>query len=76
MTLLSLITFAAEEAEESSQTLFYVAGGILVAFAVVVSVLGITRKETFPGSEGAARGVMTLAAVLVLATMAAAVISS
>jgi len=73
----ALIIFAAEaEAEESSQTLFYVTGGVLVLYAIIVSAIGITRRETFPPSQGAARGVMALGAVLVLATMAAAVISS
>jgi hypothetical protein len=66
---------AAVEEEESSKTLFYLAGGLLAAFAVVVSAVGITRRETFPSGQGQARGVMALAAVLVLFAMAAAVIT-
>ena len=73
--LQALITFAAEEAEETSKTAFYVAGGLLAAFAVVISVIGVTRIGTFPSSNGQARGVMALAAVLVLAAMAAAVLT-
>jgi len=71
----ALITFAAtEEGEETSKTLFYVTGGALVVFAIIVSAIGITRAS-FPGSKGAARGVMALGALLVACTMAAAVIT-
>ena len=71
----ALITFAAtEEGEETSKTLFYVVGGALVVFAIVVSAIGITRAS-FPASKGAARGVMALGALLVACTMAAAVIT-
>jgi hypothetical protein len=70
----ALITFAATGGEETSKTPFYIAGGVLVAFAIVVSALGITRRD-FPGSKGAARGVMALAALLVAFAMAAAVIT-
>jgi hypothetical protein len=71
----ALITFAATEGEESSKTAFYVAGAVLAAFAVVISAIGISRHETFPASRAQARGVMALAALLVLATMAAAVVT-
>jgi hypothetical protein len=71
----ALITFATEEGgEETSKTLFYLAGGILVVFAILVSALGITKSD-FPGSKSAARGVMALGALLVAVTMAAAVIT-
>jgi hypothetical protein len=70
--LAAWITFAAEE---SSKTPYYVAGGALAAFAVIVSLIGIARHETFPGSKGAARAVMGLALVLVVATMASAVLT-
>jgi hypothetical protein len=71
----ALLTFAATEGEESSKTAFYVAGGALAAFAVVLAAIGISRHATFPPSRGAARAVMGLAAVLVLATMASAVLT-
>jgi hypothetical protein len=74
--LATLIAAAEAGEEESSKTLFYVMGGILAAFAVVVSAIGIRGHETFPPSQGAARGVMTLAAVLVVLTLAAAVLTS
>ena len=66
---------AAEGGEESSKALFYICGGLLAVFAVVVSAIGIARRDAFPAGQGQARGVMALAAVLVLATMAAAVIT-
>ena len=53
----ALITFAAtEEGEETSKTLFYVAGGALVVFAVIVSVDRHHAGPAFPTSKGAARG--------------------
>ena len=71
------IVFAAVEGEhESSKTLFYVAGGVLAAFAVIISVIGIKGIATFPSSKGQARGVLGLAALLVLAAMAAAIVTS
>jgi hypothetical protein len=73
--LQALITMAATEGEESSKTAFYLAGGVLAAFAVVISAVGIRGHETFPPSRGAARAVMALAIVLVAATMASAVIT-
>jgi hypothetical protein len=67
-----LITFAAEEA---SKTPYYVAGLALAAFAVIVSAIGISRHATFPSTPGAARAVMGLAVLLVVATMASAVLT-
>ena len=74
--LTALITFAAEEGAEPSKTLFYICGGLLVAWAVVVSALGIRAHETFPPTQSAARGVMTISIVLVLLAMASAVITA
>ena len=67
-----LITFAAEEA---SKTPYYICGIALAAFAVIVSAIGISRHATFPSSPGAARAVMGLAVLLVVATMATAVLT-
>ena len=66
---------AAESGEEVSKTPFYVAGLALTAFAVIVSAIGIRAHGHWPSSAGAARGVMALCAVLVAATLAAAVIT-
>ena len=73
----SLIVFAqhAAEEEEGSKTAYYVAGIALAAFAVIVSAIGISRHDRFPGSQAAQRVVMLIAAVLVAATMASAVLT-
>ena len=73
--LTALITFAAEEGAEPSKTAFYIAGVVLVVFALSISAIGITRIGTFPSSKGQARGVMALAALLVAAAMATAVLT-
>jgi hypothetical protein len=70
----ALLVLAAEEAEPS-KTGFYVAGGVLAAWAVVLGLIGL-RSPDFPGSERGARGVMTITAVLVVAAMTAAVLTS
>jgi hypothetical protein len=72
----ALIVFAAAEAhgEESSKTLFYIAGGLLALWAVTVSALGISRHENWP-AEGASRAITGVSVVLVAFTMAAAVIT-
>jgi hypothetical protein len=71
----AMLTFAAEAAdhEESSKTAFYLLGGLLALWAVVVSAIGISRHEAWPATKGAARGVLGISAVLVVAAMAAAV---
>ena len=75
--LATLIAFAAaEEGHESSKTLFYVCGGLLAVWAVVVSALGIRAQETFPPSQSATRGVMAISVVLILLAMASAIITS
>jgi hypothetical protein len=74
--LLSLITvLAAVEEEEPNKTLFYIAGALLVAFALIVGGLGVARHESFPPSDGATKGLMALAALLVAFVMASAVIT-
>ena len=70
--MLALVTFAAEEA---SKTPYYVSAGALAAFAVIVAAIGIRGHATFPPSQRAARAVMGLAALIVVATMASAVLT-
>jgi hypothetical protein len=73
----ALIVFASTEGgEESSKTLFYLAGGLLAVFAVVISVIGIRGIGSFPSGTGQARGVIGLAALLVLFAAASAVITA
>jgi hypothetical protein len=72
--MLALLVLAAEEAE-SSKTAFYVCGGLLAVWAVVLAAAGLSRPE-FPGGESGARGVMALTTVLVLAALATSVITA
>ena len=74
--LATFIAFAAEEGAEPSKTLFYICGGALVLWALGVSALGIRSHESWPPSQSATRGVMTVSLVLVLLAMASAVITS
>ncbi len=69
---LTILASTAEAGEETSKTPFYLAGGILALFAVLVSALGIAKHD-FPSSKGVSRLVMAVAAVLVAAAMVTAV---
>ena len=72
----ALILFAQEHVEEeSSKTAYYVAGGVLAVFAVIISAIGIRGHEYFPRTKSARNGVIALAALLVAATMASAIIT-
>jgi hypothetical protein len=70
-----LLLLAAEEAAEPSKTPFYLAGGALAAWAIVLFAVGM-RSESFPASQGAERGVIAVSAVLMVAAMATAVITA
>ena len=72
---LSLLATSAATEDEPSKTAFYIGGGVLAVWAVVLTAIGMTRA-TFPASAGAARGVMALSALLVAVAMATAIISS
>ena len=54
-------------------TAFYIAGGLLAFWAVVLSLLGITR-EGFPKTDGSARIVMAVSVLLTLAAILSGVI--
>jgi hypothetical protein len=60
---------AAAEQHHKSDVPFFVAGGLLACFALLISVFGF-KKPDFPASEGAARGVMAVGTVLVASAMA------
>ena len=63
-------------AAEKSRVPFYVAGGALVAWALIVS-LGIgLRRAKFPGDGAGERTVIAITVVLVLAATSTAVITS
>jgi uncharacterized cupredoxin-like copper-binding protein len=63
-------------AAEKSKTAFYIAGGLLVLWALTLSLgLGL-RKPDFPGSLRGQRAVMGVSAALVLAALVTAVATS
>lgn len=63
---------AGAEEHHKSEAPFFIAGAILVVFAIAISVIGF-KKPDFPDSAGAARGIMALSATLVAATLFSAV---
>jgi hypothetical protein len=73
--LVVLAVTSAESQAEPSKAAFYIAGGLLVAFALGVSALGI-RAETFPRSRGEQLGLVAVGAVLVAAAMLTAVVTA
>jgi hypothetical protein len=62
-------------AGEPSKVPFYLAGGALAAWAVVLATLGLTRPS-FPYSNRGARGVMLISLVLMLLAIAMAIATS
>jgi plastocyanin len=63
-------------AAEKSKVPFYIAGGLLVAWALTVSLLIGMRRPDFPNSVGGQRAVVAITAVLVLGAVSTAVITS
>jgi hypothetical protein len=74
--LLALITAAVEgTADHGSKTAFYVAGGGLACWAVLIGAIGVMRPA-FPRGDGSARLVMLVSGTLMVAAMATAVITA
>jgi uncharacterized membrane protein YecN with MAPEG domain len=71
----ALLLLAAAEAEEKSKVPFFICGGLLVCWALVMFAAGM-RSETFPGGQSGQRGVVAVSVVLVAAAMATAVITA
>lgn len=71
--LATVITFAAEE---SSKVPFYICGGLLVAWALLVSSFGIRAEDRFPATKSARSGVMAISVLLIIAAMASAVLTA
>jgi plastocyanin len=63
-------------AAEKSKVPFFIAGGLLVAWALFVSLVLGLRNPDFPGNLGGQRIVSAITAVLVVAAAATAVITS
>jgi hypothetical protein len=71
----SLLIAASEGGgHEKSKTAFYIVGGLLAAWAVVVALLGLSSNR--PANRGGERGVIAISFVLVLGAMATAVITA
>ncbi|MGZ6641976.1 MAG: hypothetical protein ACXVFT_09090 [Solirubrobacteraceae bacterium] len=64
----------AADAAEKSKVPFYICGGALAAWAVILGLMGLARPA-FPVGR-AKRGVMGLSFVLMVAAMATAVITA
>lgn len=72
----TIVHIAPVLAAEKSKVPYYIAGGVLVVWAMVLS-MGIgTRNPNFPSTLGGQRLVMAITAVLVLATVSMAVVTS
>ena len=71
-----IATLAPILAAEKSKTPFYIAGGLLVAWAFVLSLALGMRNPSFPRSAGVQRVVMVVSAVLVVAAVSMAVATS
>jgi hypothetical protein len=61
-------------ATEPSKVPFYIAGAVLVVWAVAVAGVGLTQPE-FPYSPRGARGVMALSLVLIVIAILAGVLT-
>lgn len=68
------LVFAVDD-YEPSKVPFYIGGGVLAVWAVLLGVAGL-RAETFPQNDTAARAVMGISVVLVAAAIATALITS
>jgi hypothetical protein len=62
-------------AAEPSKVPFYLAGGVLALWAVVLAGIGLTRPS-FPYSDRGARGVIAVSFALVVIAIAMAVVTS
>ena len=61
-------------AGEPSKVPFYIAGGALAAWAVVLAAMGLTNPS-FPGGANGARRVMLISLVLMLTAIAMAIVT-
>jgi hypothetical protein len=63
-------------ADEPSKAPFYIFAGLLILFGFGLGIFGTMRHGTFPPSDGAARAVILVCALLVAGTMVTAVITA
>jgi uncharacterized cupredoxin-like copper-binding protein len=72
----AIVHFAPVLAAEKSKVPFFIAGGALVAWALIVS-MGIgMRNPSFPATVGAQRAVTAISAVLVVVAVSMAIVTS
>ena len=62
-------------AAETSKTSFFIIGGALALYAVILATIGI-RRPGFPFNARGQRGVITLTAVLVVLAIGSAILTS
>jgi hypothetical protein len=62
-------------AAEPSKVPFYIAGGVLALWAVVLAAIGLSRPE-FPYRPSGQRGVIGISFVLIVITIAASILTS
>ena len=61
-------------AAEPSKTAFYIAGGLLAVWAVVLAGVGLTQPE-FPFGQRGQRGVIAVSFVLIVIAIAGAILT-
>ena len=59
---------------EPSKVPFYIAGAVLVVWAVALAGIGLTQPQ-FPGDERRTRGVMAISLLLIVITLAAGILT-
>jgi uncharacterized cupredoxin-like copper-binding protein len=74
--LATIVHMAPVLAAEKSKVPFFIAGGLLVVWALVLSMAIGMRNPSFPSTLGAQRAVMAITAVLVLLAVSMAVATS
>jgi hypothetical protein len=73
--MLHALVLAAADAAKPSKVPFYLCGGLLAAWAVVLGSIGLSRPE-FPGDTAAMRGVIGITVVLAAAALTTAVVTA
>lgn len=61
-------------ASDPSKVPFYIAGGVLVVWALALAVMGL-RQPSFPGGPAGQRGVIAISVVLVVIAIGAAILT-
>jgi hypothetical protein len=69
---MSLLLVASDEA---SKVPFYICGGALAVWAVMLAGIGLSRPD-FPGNRTGERGVVTITFVLIVLAIGAAILTS